>query len=278
MAAGRTYKPELLSLLSIIPSNSDREKFGIYGDAPAVQEWIGDKTYGNLADYDYSIINKNFYTGIGIDRNEIKDDNAGFLTPRIQGMVRAISDFRIDLMITLLIAGTTNLAYDGAAFFSSRAAPNDNLLAGTGITIAQLQTDLAAARSAMLAFETDAGRKFGFAPGIVVVPPALELLMNQAIFSDLAGAGGEKIHNPLGKWFPGGVVAVPELSDEDVNDWYCFNTDFIVKPFVYLDREKPTPVLDDSQVKRNRTLEFSAEIRGNAGYGFFQTAIKTVNT
>jgi hypothetical protein len=109
----------------------------------------------------------------------------------------------------------------------------------------------------------------------IVCPAELEFVMLQAVYSDLAGAAGEKIYNPLKDWIKE-VIAVPDLSDED--DWYGFATDFPLLPFVYQERKEPTPVLDESEVKRNRTLTFSAEGRGNAGYGFPQMAVKVTNT
>jgi len=42
-------------------------------------------------------------------------------------------------------------------------------------------------------------------------------------------------------------------------------------------RDSPELVLDDTMVKRNRKLVYSGEMRGNAGYGFFQMGVKVVN-
>ena len=47
------------------------------------------------------------------------------------------------------------------AYFSNRAT-NDNLLAGTGTTEAQILADLAAARAAMMEFEDSEGEPLGF--------------------------------------------------------------------------------------------------------------------
>ena len=269
------YAEGLGRLITVTKSTHNNEKYGLFGDVPSVKEWIGDKTAGNLEDYDYTITNKDWYTAISLDRNEIEDDEMGLLPPRIQLMVKVIRDYRAELVANLIINGTTNLAYDGSAFFANRTAPNDNLLTGTGTTVAQLQTDIGVARAAMRKFESDTGRKMGLLMDTIVCPAELEFVMLQAVYSDLAGAAGEKIYNPLKDWIKE-VIAVPDLSDED--DWYGFATDFPLLPFVYQERKEPTPVLDESEVKRNRTLTFSAEGRGNAGYGFPQMAVKVTNT
>ena len=99
--------------------------------------------------------------------------------------------------------------------------------------------------------------------------------MLQAIHSNLAGASGEEVHNPLHNWIKR-EIAIPGLDDS--NDWFAFATSLAVKPFVYQQRERPTAVLDDTEVKRNGKYTFSAEMRGNAGYGLPQLAIKVVNS
>jgi phage major head subunit gpT-like protein len=146
------YAEGLGRLITVTKSTHNNEKYGLFGDVPSVKEWIGDKTAGNLEDYDYTITNKDWYTAISLDRNEIEDDEMGLLPPRIQLMVKVIRDYRAELVANLIINGTTNLAYDGSAFFANRTAPNDNLLTGTGTTVAQLQTDIGVARAAMRKF------------------------------------------------------------------------------------------------------------------------------
>jgi phage major head subunit gpT-like protein len=134
---GSGYRQDMRGLIVEVPSTGSSERYGWFGDVPAVQEWIGDETSGDLQDYEYEIKNRDFYTAIGIDRNEIADDRAGILLPQIQSMVQAIADHKLDLVADLILNGITGLAFDGVPFFSNRAV-NDNLLAGSGITLANL--------------------------------------------------------------------------------------------------------------------------------------------
>ncbi len=273
MAGGDPYIDLFNALATVIPSTSTEEKYGWFGDVPAVQEWLGDKKAGALKDYDFTIKNKDFYTALDIDRDEIADDKLGALIPRMQMLAQAVKVYKGELIANLLINGTAGLAYDGSAFFANRAAPNDNLLAGTGTTLAQFRADVYAARAAMMKFQSDAGKVLGLRMDTLVVPPELEGVAYEAVTSTV-GVAGDNVANPINKWIKQ-IIVLPNASD--VNDWYGLASGFPLKPFVFQDRSPVELVLDDTSVKRNRKLIYSAEMRGNAGYGFFQMAVKTVN-
>jgi len=263
------------ALATEVPSTSASEKYGWLGDVPVVKEWLGPKTAGGLKDYDYTIKNKDFYDAIEIDRNEIEDDQMGRIVPRMGMLVVAVAQYKFELLEDLIINGATGLAYDGSAFFADRTAPNDNLLAGTGVTVAAIKADIYAARAAMMKFTSDVGRVFGFAMDTIVVPPALEGPMLEAVMTSAApDATYGGLFNPIKGWIKQ-VIVMPRLID--TSDWYGLCTAFPLKPFIYQNRKDPVQVLDDSEVKKTRKLIYSAEMRGNAGYGFFQMAVKTVN-
>ena len=69
-----------------------------------------------------------------------------------------------ELLDSLIVNGTANLAYDGIAFFAdpSGVRVNDNLLAGTisaaTPTLAQAAADVITMRKAMMAFTDDKGK------------------------------------------------------------------------------------------------------------------------
>ena len=76
-----------------------------------------------------------------------------------------------------------------------------------------------------------------------------------------------------------GVIVDPNLTD--ANDWYLFAARELMKPLIYQSRkpaqlvalDKPT----DESVFMRKKIHYSAEMRGNAGYGYYQMATKTVN-
>lgn len=268
------------ALFTVVNSNTGKEDYAWLGDVPLIKEWIGNKEIGSILDYDYTIKNKDWSAGFAIDRNELEDGGTPIAADsRVAALAMAAAKHRYELVIDLIINGTSNLAYDGQAFFASRtehSGVNDNLLAGTGTSLAQIKADITSARTAMMRFVSDAGRTLGLRGDTIVCPPELEATMLEAVrAASLVTSGSGTTYNPVSQWIRN-VVAVPELSD--TTDWYLFCTDMPVKPFIYQSRKAPTPVLDDTTTRKDRKIEYSVEMRDNAGYGFYQMGVKVVNS
>lgn len=270
--------PEIMramEMMTMIDSQKASESYAWLGDVPGVQEWIGTKDLGGLSDYDYTIKNKDWYAGFSIDRNEIEDQQIPAIGPRIAAVASKVARWPYELVLQLVINGTTNLAYDGAAFFSNRST-NDNLLSGSGVTLANLKTDITTARTTLMRMVTDQGEFMGIRGNLILCPPELEVTMLEAINApSIATNGVGTSINPL-SGFGLSVLAMPELTD--ANDWYMLDTTQPLKPFIFQRRKAPVPVLDDTEVADSRKLKYSAEMRGNAGYGFYQMAVKVTNT
>lgn len=283
----RTYKamlarPHLAALTSIItmvPSNSASEKYAWLGDFPSVVEWVGDRVAGMISNYDYTIKNKDWVSAIGIHENELSDDQSGMILPRVQMMAQVLAEYAMELIANLLINGTTNLAYDGIAFFSNASGVRtiDNLLAGTGITLAQIKADISSARAAMMRFTGDNTTKYlGLMMDTIVCPPELEATFIEAVTSPsfiVTGEGGTT--NPNQKWIKN-IIALPELTD--TTDWYGLCTGYPLRPFTYQERQAPRPQMDETERKRNKKIIFQADSRGNAGYTLPHLAVKVVNS
>jgi phage major head subunit gpT-like protein len=271
---GTPYAQLAATVATEVPSNSAAERFGWLGAMPAVQEWLGDKAAGIVNDYNYDIPNRDWYNAVDIDRNELEDDQLGRIEPRIRTLAEEMRSFKGELVSNFILNGLVGLAYDGAAFFSNRAAPNDNLLAGTGVALANVQADIYTARAAMMRFVTDNGRPMGMMMDTIVCPPELEGVMYEAIFTSSGVSAATQTANPISRWIKN-LIVLPNTVD--VNDWYGFACGRSLKPLILQNRKDIELVLDDTQVKRNRKLIYSSEWRGNAGYGFFQMGVQVVN-
>jgi phage major head subunit gpT-like protein len=267
------------AVATTLPSNSASEKYGFLGDLPIVQEWLGDKIAGVMKDYGYTISNKSWYTAIDIDRDEIKDDQLGRIYPRVVNMAETVRAWKGELVAQMIRDSLVNLAYDGVAFFANSGAVrlNDNLVAGSGVdTIAHIQTDIQTNRAAMMKFVGDNGKLMNLMADTIVCSPEYEGIFLQATGAAPQFDGsGLPVFNPYSRWIKN-VLVCPNLTD--TNDWFLLCCNKSLKPFVYQSREDATLVLDDTQEKRNRKIIYSAEMRGNAGYGFPQMAIRVVNT
>ena len=69
-----------------VPSSAKSEKYGWLGKLPRIREWIGDRLVQNLSEHDYEIKNKPFELTIGVDRDDIEDDNLGIYAPMFSEM------------------------------------------------------------------------------------------------------------------------------------------------------------------------------------------------
>lgn len=274
----REYLMQILSIMTMVPSNASSENYAWLGDFPKVREWIGDRKAGMLKDYGYAIKNKNWIEAISVHENELADDQMGAILPRAQMLGQVLAEFPMELVADFLINGTSNLAYDGVAFFSNASGDrtNDNLLAGTGITLAQVKADIATARAAMMKFTSDTGRVLGLKMDTIVCAPELESTMLEAVTAaGVVVAGQGTTVNPVSRWIKQ-VIVLPELTD--ATDWYGLATNYPIRPFVFQERQAVRTQLDDTEVKKNQRLVFQADMRGNAGYGLPHMAVKVVNS
>lgn len=276
--ASRAISPGIMAAAMEIKSTGAYEKLGWVGAMPAVQQWLGELNAKEFNSYDYTIKNLDWATGVPISKNDLDDDQTGSLSMFPQMLAKRIMNHPEKLMINLLIDGDTNLAYDGVAFFSDVSAPRtiDNLLTGTGITLATLKADLIAALVAMAKFPDDQGEILGIRGDMIVCPVALQNLFETLVYSpaDPTATGGVNTYNPFGGKFT--IVGDPRLDADDANDWYLLSTNEGVKPLVFQNRQDGQPMLE--KTPHTKTWVFSADYRGNGGYGLPHLAVKTTNT
>ncbi len=104
---------------TLVPSTNGREEYGWLGKVPNVREWFGDRVVQNISQHDYTIKNRDFELTIGVDRNDIEDDNIGIYGPLFREMGMSTGAHKCRLVFDLLKAGFTTKCYDGQFFFDS---------------------------------------------------------------------------------------------------------------------------------------------------------------
>ena len=76
-----------------------------------------------------------------------------------------------------------------------------------------------------------------------------------------------------------GVIVDPNLTD--ANDWYLFAAKELMKPLIYHNRKSPQYVAlykpTDESVLMRKKIHYSVKMRGNAGYGYYEIAVKVIN-
>lgn len=102
-----------------VPSSTREEKYGWIGKIPNVREWVGDRAVQNIMAHNYAIENKDFELTLGVDRNDIEDDQYGVYTPLFEEMGRSVAAHPDQQVWELLKAGFTTTCYDGQYYFDT---------------------------------------------------------------------------------------------------------------------------------------------------------------
>lgn len=99
-----------------VPSSSKLNTYGWLGDFPSMREWIGQREVKNLSEKAYNIINKHFEMTIGVERDDIEDDNLGIYSIQMQQMGQSAKEHQDILAIGMLPRGFTEKCYDDKTF------------------------------------------------------------------------------------------------------------------------------------------------------------------
>ena len=120
-----------------VTSSSKSEVYGWLGKVPRIREWIGDRVVQNLMEHEYTIKNKSFELTIGVDRDDINDDNLGIYGPLFSQVGTETANHPDTLVFPLLNAGFATLCYDGQNFFDT----DHPVLDAQGGTVSVANTD-----------------------------------------------------------------------------------------------------------------------------------------
>lgn len=288
------YNPEM-SLVDKIcyreTSEYDSEVYPWLGQPPQMSQFYDEIIFTGLSDTNYTITNYPFASGIEFRQDDIADNKAGTIKRRIMQLAETASAHPGKLLNTAIVNGTSStlgLGYDGVEFFKTahpvrgaESAAQSNLLTGTGVTTSAFSVDFAAAKAAMLNFQSENGEPFwgnALTPQLVaIVPPALERIARESLQALVVSQTTNILLNQAE------VIPSARLTATDVNDWYLFAVTPTMRPFIFQEREalkftgQEDPSSSDAVFQR-RVHRYKAEARYGLGYGFWQCAIKTTNT
>lgn len=269
-----------------VNSNNQIESYNWLGTVPVMEDVTHqDLRVEGLFAFNFNITNLLYKAGIEVERQVLEDDRLSQITPRVNQLGREAARHPGQLIFNLFLDNGN--AYDGVAFFADtrvigRSANIDNSIAGTGTTIAQIQTDLATARETMRLFQDDQGRPMNLTPTVIVCHPNLEQTFYQALNIN-QGAGLRDIVIPAGNdtFKNSGYMVITNPYLTDINDWYVLHIAGEVKPFIYQTRVAPalegiTSPNSESGVIRDRFV-YSVRARYAVGYGEPRHAIRIIN-
>lgn len=274
---------------TLAPSNSDSEKYGWLGQPPQMQRVDPNGAdssssaqpvpdFKALSDTSYTITNHRYSAAMMVNADDMADDQLGGLDIRVRQLVQVGLGHR-DKLITDLIEGNGN-CYDGSAFFGDshpvrkdEGGTQDNNLAASGQTTANYQSDIASGISAMAGFTAENGEPFH-----QMMPSEFVLMAHPSQFANIEEAvRANLVSNTSNVRFSGFNIRTMYNARLSSNTtWYLFHVGGIVRPFIFQDREplRLESVTDGERAVLQRQYIYQATARYNAGFGFWQDAVK----
>jgi len=106
-------------IATVVTSSGRQETYGWLGDMPSIREWIGDRVINELADHNYTIVNKTYEGTIRANVDDIDDGSIGQYSILSAGIGKAAADLPEEQVYTTLLMGFNEPCYDGQNFFDT---------------------------------------------------------------------------------------------------------------------------------------------------------------
>ena len=259
----------------LVPSGSSQNDYTWLSMFPRMRKWIGDKVIKALEAFKYTVVNNDFEATVGVNRNDIEDDNLGIYAPQAQMAGFSAKQLPDEIVADLKNNAFVNKCYDGQYFYDTdhpvgeakTSTSNKGTAALSAATVALAKASYGAARLAIMSFKDDEGRPLALTPNILEVPPALESVGRMICEYDKLEDDKPNPYKGTAK-----LLVNPRLTSDTA--WFLHCTAMPIKPFIYQERKKPVlveqtdPQSDD--VFSRKIFKFGAEARAAGGYAFWQ--------
>lgn len=135
-------EPQFSKIASVIKSTTASNTYGWLGKFPSLAKWVGARTIQSMKAHGYTIINEDYEATVGVDRNDIEDDNLGIYAPIFKEMGRSAAIHPDEECFPLLNAGFDSTCYDGQFFFDTDHPVNDEVDgSGADVSVANMVDD-----------------------------------------------------------------------------------------------------------------------------------------
>ncbi|MBX3131632.1 MAG: Mu-like prophage major head subunit gpT family protein [Polyangiaceae bacterium] len=249
-----------------VPSSTRSNTYGWMKRLPSLRKWLGPRLIQNLSAHKYELTNEPYELTVGVDRDDIEDDNLGVYNPIIGDMARSARKWPDQLLKTILQGGTSGLGFDGVAFFASThaldpAGNQSNNFTGTALS----DVNFGSVRAAMGSYKGEDGEPLGVMPQLLIVPPQLEDTANKLVTAEYGANGATNVQRGQAS-----VLVIPELANQ-ATTWYLADVSRPIKPLIFQNRKAPEMVSKtaptDDNVFHQRQFLWGVDARGAAGYG-----------
>jgi phage major head subunit gpT-like protein len=269
------------SICEVIKSDKDKEQFSFTFLFSQIREWVDKAVFETGKAYEYFISNKKWQLGLAVDKDyamDVKSDTVigGELQLNISGLAKEFTEHADTLINDALVANGT--AFDNTAFFAT-SRPNipnsstiDNLHTGTGITLAQIETDLGNAEIKLKGHKIKGKPVNKNAKLVVLCPTHLTRLFRQLASNETIILGGVSTSN---EWRGSFEIIENEEQSQAINDWYLINKNAKMKPMILQKRLEPEyQEIDDKETDQ---YKYNWKARYNVGYGNPLAIVKVDN-
>lgn len=265
-AGWNATRPKLVELATTVPSNTRTNTYGWMARLLKMRKWDGPRVIQNLNTHAYQLENEPYELTVGVDRDDIEDDQLGVYNPLFEELGRQAQKWPDQVLKAVLQAGTTTNGFDGVPFFSNAhplnpAGNQSNNFSSTPLSAA----NFGVVRAAMSAYTGEDGEPLGVTPDTLIVPPALEDMANSIVTAEYGASGATNVQRGQAR-----VVVVPELANEPAT-WYLADTSNAIKGLVWQLRKAPQFVaktdLTDDNVFFQKQFVWGVDARGVGGYG-----------
>ena len=275
-------EPAILPVLcAIIDSNKAEEVIPFLGDVPQMTEWSGTRKITRLSSARYSVVPVKYQSTVAISRDHMADDQMGAIAGKIGQLAQRAANHPVVKLVDAMVQGDSLPCYDGSSFFGNthpargdQTTAQDNYLAGTGTSTANLQADLSTMRTYFRRVVDEANEPWSYEVSnlLIVAPPEMEQNFITVLFANTVSTGGQNMYQGMAD-----LWVTPRLSD--VNDWYGYNLG-AGKPFVFVNRQGiQTSIagMDPAVWMNSDEVKVGVDYRAGIGYLYWQVACKFVN-
>jgi phage major head subunit gpT-like protein len=288
----------LISML--ITSNQESETYKWLGQTAAMDEWKGKRRAQGLRPMPpYTLINKIFDATLDIDIDDLRRDKTGQVMIRVDEMAARAAMHWEKLGSDLILAGETALCYDGLYFFAANHAEGDsgtqkNLLVYTDVPALEVTTTTAPtpyemAQAILGVIQYFYTLKDDLAEPIngdarsfmAMVPVPFWGAAVAAMTGATLNTGAGSVDNPLLALSKDQQVNISVIPNPRLSAWTTsfavFRTDGRAKPLIMQEEYgvQTKAIAEGSEMEKNdRKHRYIVEASRNAGYGYWQHAMK----
>lgn len=265
-------------------STTKKQLFAWLLGGAKLRKWVDERKIQRLKAGDYTLTNEKWEQTVGVSREDIEDDTAGLYASNFEEMGQQFAKFPDYQLYPLLKNGTSNLCWDGKAFFADDHKVNpfvddsptfDNNRTSCSLTEDNFNTVFADMQS----IKGPNDEPMDITPDAVIVPPALrataQKIVNAPLIINSSGnAAATNVNQGIVQ-----VVVIPELAGQDTT-WYLAKLGGAIKPLVYQSRiEEPLTQLtavNDQNVFMYDEYLYGSRVRAAFGYALPQLMTRCI--